>query len=423
MSSLVRVLRRVFAAAARRWGPYHRRLLVGAWLLVQAAFLVRFHGPHFANDSALYLEYAANVAAHGYYQPSAAVPGATAQQEGGSNNFEYEHSQRYILYPWFQSVWLRLHTGRWGIVLAQMALSGLAASALYGAVRRLAGGRRGAAALATGLLVVWPDVQQFNAYLLTESLFISLSMLSFWALVRLQGGARTAGALLLALLLLTALARPNGFVVAGAAALAGLAALHAQRRAWFWAALASSVLAAPLLLRVLDHQLVTYFLVETYQRGELMYGSAAWALHPTAPLHLPLPGTGQLARVGYFAAHNPGFLARLMAGKLFVFFSSLKPYYSLAHRLASVLLLWPLYALAVRGARWQEIWAPARVFLAAVPLLQAAVVMLTVDDYDVRFLAPVLPFVFALAALGVWKSWKNVDNPVGKTPVAAAPGP
>jgi hypothetical protein len=34
-----------------------------------------------------------------------------------------------------------------------------------------------------------------------------------------------------------------------------------------------------------------------------------------------------------------------------------------------------------------------------VPLLQAAVVMLTVDDYDVRFLAPVLPFLFVLAAL------------------------
>lgn len=385
---------------------------MGAWLLVQVAFLVKFQGPHFANDSALYLEYAANVAAHGYYQPTATVPGATAAHEGGDANFAYEHSQRYILYPWFQSIWLRLQTGRWGIVLAQMALSGLAAGALYGAVRRLAGGQCGAAALATGLFVVWPDVQQFNSYLLTESLFISLSVLSFWALVRLRdSGGRTAGGLLLALLLvLTALARPNGFVMTGAAALAGLATLFSHRRAWFWAAVAAGGLAAPLLLRVLDHQLVTYFLVETYQRGELMYGSAAWALHPAAPLHLPPLGTGQLAQVGYFAAHNPGFLARLMAGKVCVFFSSVKPYYSLAHRLASVLLLWPLYALAIRGARWRAVWAPARAFLAAVPLLQAAVVSLTVDDYDVRFLAPVLPFVFALAALGVWKSWGNVDK-------------
>ena len=63
-----------------------------------------------------------------------------------------------------------------------------------------------------------------------------------------------------------------------------------------------------------------------------------------------------------------------------------------------MLLLWPLYYLAVRGAR-RAVWLPARAFLVAVPLLQAAIVMLTVDDYDVRFLAPVLPFVFVLAAI------------------------
>ncbi|MEJ7659175.1 MAG: hypothetical protein WKG07_05885 [Hymenobacter sp.] len=71
----------------------------------------------------------------------------------------------------------------------------------------------------------------------------------------------------------------------------------------------------------------------------------------------------------------------------------------MVHKLMSVLLLWPLYYLAVRGTRRTAMWLPARAFLVAVPLLQAAIVMLTVDDYDVRFLAPVLPFVFTLAAL------------------------
>ncbi len=392
----------------RQLWRHHRWLLLGLWLLVQAGYLLKFHGPHFANDSARYLEYAANVAAHGHYAPEPTAPAG-----GAPDNFQYEHAQRYLLYPWFESVWLRLHAGRWGIVLAQMAVAGLAAGALYRAVQRLAGGRCEAAALATGLLVAWPDVQQFNCYLLTESLFTSLSVLSFWALVRARGGGWAAWALLLGLLALAALARPNGFVVAGAALLAGLAGLWLYARPrLFWAAVGALLLAVPLLLRALDHQLETYFIVETYQRGELMFATSAWALHPAAPLHMPPAGTGQVARVIYFAAHNPGFLARLMAGKLFVFFSSIKPYYSAGHRLMSVLVLWPLYALAVRGARQPAVWAPARVFLGAVPLLQAAVVMLTVDDWDVRFLAPVLPFVFVLAALGVWKKWGNVDNPM-----------
>jgi hypothetical protein len=383
---------------ARRLWRGHRWLLLGLWLLVQAAYLLKYHGPHFANDSARYLDYATNLAEHGYYQME---PGAapTTIANNGIANYQYEHNQRYILYPWYQSVWLRLHAGWWGIVLGQIAVSGLAALALYRAARRLAGGRRGAAALATGLFVAWPDVQQFNCYLLTESLFISLSVLSFWAFVRTRGGRWGAWLVLVTLLLLTALVRPNGFVVAGAVGLAGVATLYVARRRLFWLAMVAGVLAAPLALWWLNHQLVSFLIVETYLRGELMFATPVWAIHPSAPLVLPPAGRGQMSRVLYFAAQNPGFLARLMLGKLFVFFSSIKPYYSLGHRLMSVLVLWPLYGLAGRGAGRAVVWLPARAFLVGVPLLQAVVVMLTVDDYDVRFLAPVLPFVFVLAAL------------------------
>jgi hypothetical protein len=387
-------------AGARRLWAHHRWLLLGLWLLVQAAYLVKYHGPHYTNDSARYLNYAANLAEHGYYK---IAPGSapTTIANNGLANFQYEHNQRYILYPWFQSVWLRLHAGWWGIVAGQIIISGLAALALYSAMRRLAGGRRSVAALGTGLFILWPDVQQFNCYLLTESLFTSLSMLCFWAFVRTRAAGWRAWVILLSLLVLTALVRPNGFVVAGAVGLAGLATLYAKRRRVFWLAVGAAALATPLGVWWLNHQLVSFYIVETYVRGELMFGTPVWAVHPSAPLVLPPDGIGQMSRVLYFAAHNPAFLAKLMLGKVFVFFSNIKPYYSLSHKLLSVLVLWLLYYLAVRGARLGAVWLPGRAFLAGVPLLQAAVVMLTVDDYDVRFLAPVLPFVFALAALQV----------------------
>jgi hypothetical protein len=150
---------------------------------------------------------------------------------------------------------------------------------------------------------------------------------------------------------------------------------------------------------LLNYQLKSYFIVETYARGELIFGTSAWALRPAAPLDMPPPGTGQVPRILYFAVHNSWFLLKLMAGKLFVFVSGLKPHYSLAHRLAYVLVLWPLYWLAARGTQLSRGWKLGRVFLVGVPLLQALIVMLTVDDWDVRFQAPVLPFVFVLAAL------------------------
>ena len=208
--------------------------------------------------------------------------------------------------------------------------------------------------------------------------------------------------MLLFVLTLTALARPNGFLVALAAGLAGLDALRRapDRRPWR-AALLMLVLLAPLLWTALNHQLATYYLMDTYQRGELIFRYQLWAVHQAAPLHLPPPGTGPAARVLYFAVHNPLYLGRLMLGKLFVFVSYLKPHYSLAHRVVGVLVLWPSYFLAARATRHRVIWRPARVFLAAVFLLQTAIIMLTVDDWDVRFLAPVVPMVFVLASLEV----------------------
>ena len=369
--------------ALKSW-PHHRALLAGLWVLVQVLFWRKFGGPHFVNDSARYLEYAKGIAERGYFEPG--------------------HNLRYVLYPLFQSLWLRLGLGWPGIVAGQMAVSALATRAIYRGTRRLADGGRGAAALVTLAFIAWPDIQQFNVFLLTESLFISLVALSFSAFTKVQAGYPRHWAALLLVLALAALARPNGFVVGLAAALAGLDALRRRpdHRAWR-AALLALVLLSPLLWRALNHQLATFYLMDTYQRGELIFRSPLWAVRQAAPLAMPPPGTGPAARVLYFAVHNPGYLGRLMLGKLFVFVSYLKPHYSVAHRVLGVLVLWPAYGLAVLGARRTSIWRPARVFLAGVFLLQAAIITLTVDDWDVRFLAPVLSVVFVLAILELSK--------------------
>jgi hypothetical protein len=370
----------VLPAARRLWAA-HPWLLAGLWVLVQAAFLARYHGPHFANDSAPYLEYAHNIAERGYFEPG--------------------HYRRYILYPLFESLFLRLGWGWWGIVGGQLVLAALAACALYRATHRLTpGGGRRAAALATALFILWPETQQFNAYLLTESLFISLSVLALAAFMRARRGLLRDYLVLALLLLLCALARPNGFVVAGAAGLAGLLALaHRPDKRPLGLVLLALAALSPVLWRLLNYQLATYTLIETYQRGDLMFLVKDWAVHAARPLALPPPGLSPVGRLAYFYWHYPGVGLRLVLGKLFVFSSGLKPHYSLLHKLMSVLLLWPCYWLAARAARQRQVWRPARLLLVLVPVLQAGIVMLTVDDYDVRFLAPVLPFVFVLAAL------------------------
>ncbi|MCC3153606.1 glycosyltransferase family 39 protein [Hymenobacter sp. BT770] len=395
----------------RAWGlrlwPHHPAVLAGLWVLVQLVYLRQHHGPHFANDSARYLEYAHDIAERGYFAPG--------------------HNLRYVLYPLFQSIWLWLGLGWWGIVAGQMAVSALATRAIYQGTRRLAGGRRAAAALATLLFITWPDIQQFNVFLLTESLFISLVALSFGAFSRVRHGQSQDWAWLIIVLALTALARPNGFMVGLAAGLAGLDVLRRRRDRRPWrAALLLLVLLSPLLWQALNHQLATYYLMDTYQRGELIFRYQLWAVHQAQPLQMPPPGTGPVARVLYFGVHNPLYLGRLMVGKLFIFISYLKPHYSLAHRVVGVLVLWPAYWLAALATRRGAIWRPARVFLAAVFLLQTAIIMLTVDDWDVRFLAPVLSVVFVLAALELTARWRlpaPALSPKSRTVRATPPTP
>ncbi len=369
----------------RRLWAGHAGLLVGLWVLVQAAFLLRYHGPHLANDSAPFLEYARNIAERSYFEPG--------------------HYRRYILYPLFESLFLWLGLGYWGIVAGQLVVAGLAAWALYGATCQLTpGGGRRAAAVATALFIIWPETQQFNAYLLTESLFLNLSVLALAAFVQVRRGYVRDYLLLAGLLLLSALARPNGFVVGAAAGLADVLTLaHRPGRRLFWLVVAGLVIVSPLLWRLLNYQLATYTLIKTYQRGDLMFLVKDWAVHSARPLDLPPPGLSPVGRLAYFYWHNPVVGLRLLLGKLFVFASGLKPHYSLLHKAMAVTLLWPCYWLAGRGALRREVWRPARLFLILVPVLQAGIVMLTVDDYDVRFLAPVLPFLFVLAALAVDK--------------------
>lgn len=384
----------IFHSAAQRLWRHHPALLAGLWVLVQLLFLGKFHGPRFANDSARYLLYAKGIAEEWYFEPG--------------------HNVRYILYPLFQSIWLWLGLGWWGIVAGQMAISALATRTVYRGTRRLANGQRGAAALATLLFIAWPDIQSFNVYLLTESLFISMVALSFGAFTRMRNGRPQDWAWLIIVLTLTALARPNGFMVGLAAGLAGLDALRRARDQRPWqAALLLLVLLSPLFWQALNHQLFTYYLMDTYQRGELIFRYQLWAVHQAQPLNMPPPGTGPVARVLYFAAHNPIYLGRLMLGKLFVFVSYLKPHYSLAHRIMGVLVLWPAYWLAARATRRASIWRPARVFLAAIFLLQTTIIMLTVDDWDVRFLAPVLLPVFVLASLEMMRWWAGRSSNTG----------
>ncbi|TYZ12496.1 hypothetical protein FY528_04150 [Hymenobacter lutimineralis] len=368
------------SARQTAWLKRHYGWLLGAlWLLMQVALLWKHGGPRHVNDSNRYIIYATQIAEQWF--------------------FEHDHNLRYVGYPFYCSLWLALGWGEWGIVLGQMLVAGAAAWAFHQALLHLTG-RALVAGGATALLLGWFDTQNLNAYVLTESLFTSGIILCFWAFTKARNRWGIIRLVLLALG--TALLRPNGFLVP----LALLIGAGWQWRRWLlgpacrpWLALVV-LAAAPVVWVVLNKLLLTFTLVETYLRGEIIYAYTAWTLQPREPLQLPPPGLSPVLRLGYFVLHNPVYVTKLALLKGGLFFSYVKSYYSFGHVLAVVLVIYPCYWLAWVGSRAEEFAVGVRTFLVAVVALQGFIVMLTVEDWDVRFLIPVLPCIFALAALG-----------------------
>ncbi|RPD46343.1 hypothetical protein DNI29_15200 [Hymenobacter sediminis] len=379
-----------WALRGLRWlARYHIALLTLLWLLTQVISWHVNHSPHPYGDSGHYLRY--------------------AQQIADQGNLMREHHNRYMGYALFLSVFLKLGLGLTAMALGQYALSGLAAVALYRAVRQLAKGAWEPAFLATTLYIGWFEVQSFNAFLLTESVFTSLLLLSFWAVGRARTKAGWATALLI--LLITVSVRPNGFVALAAAVLV-VAILIRQRASHRvqWSVGVGCVLLLPVAWIALNQLLLTFRLIATYQEGMVIFMYKDILMHPTEPLTLPPPEAAPVLRLAYFILHNPRYFGQLAIWKLIFFMGFPKPYFSALHILWNLTVLPVLYWLAIRALALRQVARTMRVFLAAVILLQACIVTLTVEDYDVRFSGPVLPYMFALAALGAMPIWQKMER-------------
>ena len=366
------ILNRPIAPAAR-W----ETLALGAlWASIQLA-LYRHFGPHTAIDSALYI--------------------ANAQRllQG---EFRYDSNFWYSGYSAFLAVVWGLGGGVRQAVWLQIALSGGAALALWQAVHRLSGAPR-TAYLAVLFYLLWFKIHQWNMILYTESLFTSCCIFSFALLVL----ARRRWQVGLAGLLIgyTALVRPSGYCfLLGVAAYGVVRLRRTTLNPAAWWLLAGGVGVGLLLL--LNKMLASYILVESYARAEIIYPGLTLGLQPPAALVLPAATLPPLVRLLAFVASNPLYFCKLAVIKLLLFISNVKPYFSWRHNLAITLVLWPLYYFAFRGGQKLLLrHAAATGFIVAFAGAQAITVALTTENWDGRFLIPVLPFVFTLAALGL----------------------
>jgi hypothetical protein len=301
------------------------------------------------------------------------------------------------------------------VVAAQALLSLVAAAAMWRLGQVLFDTRAGVAAAAVFLL--YPDIQRWNMYVLTESLFISAIVISVYLVVTAASWPRIGAAVLA--VVFTATVRPNGFVVAAAALVYALYVLwRARRFKTLGALVALLAVVLPLAAGLIGTMSGKEHVLDHYRQGTVVWGYPEGGIGPEAETDSCNDAGGSLGQLICYATERPGRFARLVIVKLGGFFLHTRPFYSDAHNAFSLATLLPAYALAVlgmvraggHGSRW--------LLPALIVAFQAGIVALSFADWDGRHLDAVLPLIFLLACGGL--SWLVAR--AGKTPGATGSG-
>ncbi|UOQ77046.1 glycosyltransferase family 39 protein [Hymenobacter sp. 5516J-16] len=359
--------------------PYHVYFLSFTWLFVQLILFSRY-GVKIVFDSHRYIQHATEMAVQ--------------------HHLVWDRNILYIGYTALLALFLKLQLPFEAVVVFQSLLSGVAACCLYALAQRLTG-RWQAAFTATLAYVAWPDLQAWNFYIHTDALFCSILTIYTYVLLK----AQKVRQLLLAAPLLGWLLflRPNGIVIGVATFFYLLFLLkhYSQsifRRVAVGASVVFILLAGFSFNRILHN---IFSLISIYQGGSLFGGHPFGAVTSSAPLYIPAATAPLWQQLLLFIGHNPFYFTKLFVLKFIVFFAQIKPYYSAIHNISIILFIYPAYLLAWLGIKKTILSQPQRLFFLIVIGLQATIAAATLPDWDNRFIVPLLPGIFLLAAIGI----------------------
>lgn len=329
------------------------------------------------------------------------IPAAVELVENGSLSSIHEY--RYIMYVAFLSLFIITNLNLKLAAILQICISGVAAIYLYKSVQKLSNNSLVALGAAY-LFIFWKDIQLLNVYILTESLFISSIIFVLFAIVRSE--KLTHYLLALALSIIPTFLRPNGFIILLGVTICII--YHYRNiifynKTFLWIGITAL---STVSLYILDQYLLkTFGIISSYAKGEVIYASNYFSVS-TKGLTIPVKGESPLLNILAFIYKNPIFFLKLFLTKLFVFILYAKPYYSNFHNLAIILTIYPLYffcTLYILKTNRQ----PAKVFLITVLFLQTIMVAVTTEDWDCRFIAPLLPILIAFGFTGFYNTLQN----------------
>lgn len=356
---------------------YGLSILISLWLLAQIIAYLKF-GIFVSVDSVMYIEDAQLI------------------NEGiwpGHRNFWYS-SYSFVL-----AIIEFLGGKPTDIVFIQVLMSGFALLGIYKLTQNISKNNI-SAFIATLLYVSWIKIHQWNMIVYTDSLFTSATIITI-ALIHFS---TTTKLYLLSCIatIFTILIRPTGIGFLLAVLGQFLFRLFRVKQIKRFQKIQIVSIASLIFLLLLNFVLRDYIgsFLESYTKAELIYPNISLSLNKPTSLVLPNHQYPALIKMLQFIINNPIYFAKISLIKAFLFLAHVKPYYSIFHNVAICIFLYPIYYFMIRGLK-SFASSDIKIFMIAFISFQIMTVSLTSENWDGRFLLPVLPYVFIIASFGI----------------------
>jgi 4-amino-4-deoxy-L-arabinose transferase-like glycosyltransferase len=296
------------------------------------------------------------------------------------------------------------------VTMMQSLLSAFALLLFYQGTKKIFNAQT--ALIASLGLCIFLPFMQWNFFLYSESIFISLSMILFYAACMFE--KQSVKFFILIILLLTALVftRPFGSLFIPPILIYFLFSKYENKK-----------------FKLLTVTTATLFVVVMYLGIQAVFhgGEDMDAMKPFIEEHIvcfvPNKPEGAkldlkyynngIADILYYITHNPWHFTKLMIERLFSFFKFTRPWYSTLHNLFLFCVIVPVYVFFIIGLiKFLKRKTNLSIFIIAVLILYPLATTLQCDDWHSRFTMPVLPPIFAVSAYGLHHLFTKVARKI-----------
>jgi hypothetical protein len=294
-------------------------------------------------------------------------------------------------------------------VYGQYVLGLLAAIALYYTSVNLWGNRTHAFVTILFFLI-FIEIGQWASYILAESLFVSFICFSLYLLSLTYKKSKNKLLYLATAIVIffTSFIKPTGVAFIGSLLIVLVVQVLRQQKSKVWRAslIGFSILA---FLILVNQMLTTFLIMENYQKGEIIYAISTlppraeyemMVITPPKEIYIPEENLPPLIKVIAFIFHHPIYWTQLFASKLFFLMAHVRPYWSKIHNVYSLAILLPGYVLFFKGIKIERD-NMLLVFSISYLVIHLLSVSITSDDWDGRFLLPMLPIIFLFTGRGI----------------------